>query len=350
MTAIQSTTGKYIPPFERKYSIFISGTETLETGQFKAVPPVTYQRRGQRPGSLFMERLHPARESSLRAYLSNEVDVTRLNKIQKHLWLAGLPRIGRPLHEQVAKGRRIVITEYADCHLVWQKNTILVKPMPQLLMDHAIWTDHICHEPQIFEAASGFLLSYLWIICYESDLKIAHETGLLSQSVDWSAWTNFTGSLMDRISYNELRHINPRYLYGELRMDRLNFIYRWCSVTSGSTTFVRGYTYGYSTYSSFIQKHTAWFLVVIVYITIVLTAMQVGLATHQLQDNRAFNRASYGFTIFSILAPLILLVVMVFVTLCLILFNLLYTLRQQRSSQYRYSEVFQRELGQMINH
>ena len=316
----------------------------------KAVPPVVYHHRDEQTGSASLERLRPASESSLRAYLRKEVEVTRLNKIQKHLWLAGLPRIGRPLHEQIAKGRRIVITEYADCHLVWQKNTILVKPIPQLFMDYAMWSDHICQDSQLFEAASGFLLSYLWIICYESDLKIAHDTGLIPPKVDWSSWTTFTGSVIDKISYDELRDINPRYLYGELRMDRLNLIYRWCSVTSDLTTFVRGYNYGYTSYSSFVQKNTAWFLVVIIYVTIVLTAMQVGLATHQLQDNRAFNRASYGFTVLSILAPLILLVAMVVITLGLILFNLIYTLRQRRSSQYRYPEAFKRRLAQMINH
>jgi hypothetical protein len=48
-------------------------------------------------------------------------------------------------------------------------------------------------------------------------------------------------------------------------------------------------------------------LTAIIYITIVLTAMQVGLASEELMHNRGFNRAAYGFTVFSILAPLIVL-------------------------------------------
>ena len=45
----------------------------------------------------------------------------------------------------------------------------------------------------------------------------------------------------------------------------------------------------------------------LVYIAIVLTAMQVGLATTKLGHDQAFQQASYGFMVFSILAPLIVL-------------------------------------------
>lgn len=65
------------------------------------------------------------------------------------------------------------------------------------------------------------------------------------------------------------------------------------------------------------ERNFAWALTAIVYITIVLTAMQVGLGTHQLKDDVGFNRASYGFTVFSILAPLIVLVVIIITLLVL---------------------------------
>ncbi|KAI1734013.1 hypothetical protein F4680DRAFT_439758 [Xylaria scruposa] len=41
-----------------------------------------------------------------------------------------------------------------------------------------------------------------------------------------------------------------------------------------------------------------------VFIALVLTAMQVGLATEQLRGNAAFQQASYGFTIFDIVGPM----------------------------------------------
>jgi hypothetical protein len=81
---------------------------------------------------------------------------------------------------------------------------------------------------------------------------------------------------------------------------------------------MRGYLYGYHKYSSFLSQNFAWVVTATVYVTIVLTAMQVGLGTSELQNNQAFDRASYGFTIFLILAPLIILLVAVFVLVILI--------------------------------
>ena len=54
------------------------------------------------------------------------------------------------------------------------------------------------------------------------------------------------------------------------------------------------------------------------YIAIVLTAMQVGLATDALQNNRAFQSVSHGFTVVSILGPLVA-IGLVLVTFCYIL-------------------------------
>jgi hypothetical protein len=42
-----------------------------------------------------------------------------------------------------------------------------------------------------------------------------------------------------------------------------------------------------------------------IFIAIVLTAMQAGLAINTLHNNHAFQSVSYGFTVFSILDPLI---------------------------------------------
>ncbi|KAL6409918.1 hypothetical protein AUP68_06321 [Ilyonectria robusta] len=58
-------------------------------------------------------------------------------------------------------------------------------------------------------------------------------------------------------------------------------------------------------YRAFFWDHFAWLAGTTVYLVVVLTAMQVGLATESLGDNDAFQSASYGFTIFSILGPLV---------------------------------------------
>jgi uncharacterized membrane protein len=252
--------------------------------------------------------------------------VSRLNKIHSHLWFAGRPMSARPLHRQVMLGREIIITEQADLHLVWHESRIFVKPLPEFLMDYSFWKEYICGKNQLYEFASGLLLSYVWLVCHRSDLKIAHEKGLLSAQIDWNRWTTFSQSVLSRLDHTCLSHINMRYEYGELRLSRLNWIYRLSSKTRSHTTFIRGYMYRYNRYSIFLQRNFAWLLVAFVYITIILTAMQVGLVTHRLSGNRSFQRASYGFTVFSILAPLIGIVLIV-LTLCgLFIFNLFATI------------------------
>jgi hypothetical protein len=67
-------------------------------------------------------------------------------------------------------------------------------------------------------------------------------------------------------------------------------------------------------YSTFFQDNFAWLAGTTVYIAVVLTALQVGLATDALADDDAFQSVSYGFTVFSILGPLIcaMLIVLAF--------------------------------------
>lgn len=58
-------------------------------------------------------------------------------------------------------------------------------------------------------------------------------------------------------------------------------------------------------YGTFFHDSLSWLAGSIVYVAVVLTAMQVGLATESLGGSNAFQSASYGFTVFSILGLLI---------------------------------------------
>ncbi|MCJ1340584.1 hypothetical protein MMC09_005880 [Bachmanniomyces sp. S44760] len=264
--------------------------------------------------------------SSFRSYLNHELDVSRLNAVHTHLWLAGRPMAARPLHRQILLSRSIVLTEQADLHLVWRESTLYLKPLPEFLLDAEIWKLHLCDEQEIYERACGFLLSYMWLICHKSDFQAARKTGLLSSDVSWENWCAFSSSFLSKIDYDgSLRGINRRYHYGELRLARLNWIYR-LSPQTWRTAFVRGYSFGYNRYSVFVQRNFAWFLSAVVYITIVLTAMQVGLATERLGNDDRFQRASYGFTVFSILAPLIGLAVVALLLFFFFMFNFLATI------------------------
>lgn len=93
--------------------------------------------------------------------------------------------------------------------------------------------------------------------------------------------------------------MHPRFLRGELRFSRLSKILLFTHLHS-----LDPYTDGRHSYSAFIRDNLAWMSITTIFIALVLTAMQVGLATDRLQGNGAFQRASYGFTFFAMVGPL----------------------------------------------
>ncbi|KAJ9653416.1 hypothetical protein H2198_007414 [Neophaeococcomyces mojaviensis] len=329
-----SVSGILQPPFQQDEALFTSKSP-LRQNTLSLVLPVLYQHDDRS----FIE-IDRARAFECLQYLKFDLNVDRLHKIHKHLWYAGLPHPARTLHHQVMIGREIIITERADLHLVWQGNRLFMKPLPEYLMDYTIWKDFLTLDNAIYEDANGFLLSYMWLICAKSDLKIAHDNGLLSKDITWDRWVTFSTAVIPRLNYRTLHIISPRYIYGELRLGRINTIYRMCSETTNLKTIFRGYQYSYHDYTTFFERNFAWVLTIIIYLTIVLTAMQVGLGTSQLKGSVAFNRASYGFTVFSILAPLIVVAGGVVVVFVLVFVNLNYTLGERSRICTQHPKVF----------
>jgi hypothetical protein len=219
----------------------------------------------------------------------------------------------RPLSYQRSTAREIVISEAADMHLVWAvPRRILLKPIPRYLLDYQFWKDHIVTQDSFYKCAYGFLLSYAALIQYESDFQIAKEMHLIPENLTWELWVNFVKELLN--SRGNDRHqdnVNIRYRYGELRLSRLNKI----SWIHGR---LRGYSVSYQTYGEMFTTNLAPIGAATIYVALVLTAMQVGLATPQLNQNGTFQRWSYGFAVFSILAPvgfvlaILLLLILVF--------------------------------------
>lgn len=58
-------------------------------------------------------------------------------------------------------------------------------------------------------------------------------------------------------------------------------------------------------YSSFLRDQLGWLATTTIYIALVLTTMQLGLATNQSKANVPYMTAAYGFSVFAILGPLI---------------------------------------------
>jgi hypothetical protein len=118
----------------------------------------------------------------------------------------------------------------------------------------------------------------------------AQKRHLLLKQVQWHDWRRLVEELDTEHIYDR---IDALYIYGELRPSRLNKIqYLHFNIA------FRGYMPSYNRYNDFFYDNFTWLASVTVYIAIVLTAMQVGLATEALAKNRVFQPASYGLTLF----------------------------------------------------
>lgn len=306
------------PPMVPPFTVDVSLNHEL------TLPAVYYGKLGK------LREIRFGDKQSLHDYLEQELDMARLDRIHHHLWLAGRPSVGaRPLHRQLMIGRQIILTEQADLHLVWQDSRIYVKPIPDFLLDYNFWTEYLCPTEVLWQTARGFLLSYLWLVRSEHDLRIAHANGLLPTEMQWERWVPFSRALLDSINIDTFQLVNRRFLYGELRLNRLNWIYRM-SLKGDPKEFIKGYMHKYNRYSVFLERNFAWIIGSFVFVTIVLTAMQVGLATDRLGKNERFQNASYGFTVFAILAPIIVLGLLAVLLVTLVFFNLRETLKLKK--------------------
>ena len=229
--------------------------------------------------------------------------------------------------------RRIIVTEQADLHLTWDHAGIYIKPLPAYIFDEKIWAMYLCKSSSLYESACGLLLSYLWLITHESDFRLAigYEVPLLpfSEHLTWAIWRELIEELSRTINLDTREAVSPRYTYGELRLDRLNQIYRFSPATlfSEDHAVMRGYFYRYHQCSSFFEQNFSWLIVVFAYVTIVLSAMQVGLASTRLGSSPAFQHAAYGFAVFAIVVPVTLVGVVMGLFILLFASNILATLR-----------------------
>jgi hypothetical protein len=291
-------------------------------------------------------------------FLKKDLRVERLNHIHQYLWLAGRPMPPKPLNYQLATSRQIVADQRIDMHLVWESSQRLhIKPLPQYLLDADFWVEHLmtCGGPccvnaqgihiaggpatkctkDIYKCALGLLYSYVSLVRFECDLAIAHDHHLLPKDITWEKWIRLTHQLLDSGATN-LANINPRYLYGELRLSQLNIIYSFRYRSP-----LGAYQLTYQTSGELFLDYLGPLTAATIYIALVLTAMQVGLATSHLGANESFQNASWGFTIFAILGPLIMVLLAGVIGMFQSCTNLLVTKRlaQRQSALYENQRI-----------
>ncbi|RYP49044.1 hypothetical protein DL769_011136 [Monosporascus sp. CRB-8-3] len=241
-------------------------------------------------------------------FLDRELLVQRLNDIQEWLWICGRPMPPRPLHHQRLLSRDIIISEHVELHLVWWRNRIFIKPLPSYLLDPGFWRANIIDtgdtenqdmcSGNLEACARGFLFSYTALIAYKSDFRIAKESGLLPEEVTWEGWKALTADFLEHHRYDQ---VNRRYLYGELRLSRLNKIYCF-----RKGYILRGYSRvaSHTFYGDLLRDNFSVLAAILGYVVVALAAMQVGLGVDRLYENQAFQNMTYGFTVFSLIAPL----------------------------------------------
>ncbi|PYH69625.1 uncharacterized protein BO88DRAFT_404637 [Aspergillus vadensis CBS 113365] len=289
----------------------------------------------------------------LQRYLDFQLTTPKLNRIHHLLWLAGLPRAARPLHRQKLMKRAIILTESPDEHLVWSPGQILIKPVPEYLLDHEFWVRELCPHRELHAAACGLLLSYAWLITGLIDFQLAKDERILPCDVTWDAWTllirqflewvdnendddRCSTSLhteMDYVSQPRPAIINKRYEFGELRLSRLNSLYRLAPVTFSIRNLVFGFLPSSTWYQEFFERNFSWILAVLVYMSVLLSAMQVGLATEALQGNQQFQRVCVVFTLASIFFTVVLVWIMLMLWILLFFYHLGFTMMYNRQMQ-----------------
>ncbi|KAI2465413.1 hypothetical protein F4781DRAFT_424825 [Annulohypoxylon bovei var. microspora] len=289
----------------------------------------------------------------LRAYLAHELSTRRLSRLRGYLWLAGLPVPARPLHRQRLLNRAVVVTERADEHLVWHEHRIFVKPLPAFLLSHEFWAAHLCGpgdaDAALHASARGLLLSYVWLVAHRSDLAVAAAEGLVPPGLTWERWTAFAAAVLASLDLRAMDDVDPRYRYGELRLSRLDMLTRWPLVAPrlwSARNFVDGYMSSSTWYTAFFERHFGWLLVGFVYVSVVLSALQVGLATEVLGGNHNFQNLGLGVTVAGLVALCLALGSIIIVWFVLFWYHLLSTIVFDRRIRLERAKRVQEKLKQ----
>lgn len=222
-------------------------------------------------------RIKLSNQKSLFHFIRQEVWAADLEMISSKLWWMSKQDCGNisPLHRQMVKGRKIIITEDPRLHLVWIDDRIFLKPLPQYLACYSFWHNYLSNPSQhddivnLRKAALGYLRTYLYLIQHESDLRIAQDPALclVPKEVTWYQFCHFTANLND-VTDDE---VSGRYHYGEIRLTRLNY---YAPILLGRTRYQQ-VDYQYRAYFTRIQGPI---LCAFAFLSILLNCMQVNLA------------------------------------------------------------------------
>jgi hypothetical protein len=275
------------------------------------------------------------RDPNLSSFLQRELVTHRLDTIGARLWLMAKQdssHISSLTHQHV-RGRRIVITENPELHLVWIYDRIFIKPLPKYLLSHAFWEFYFTsrtspirsdtERAKILKSARGFLRTYAYLIQHKSDFLIAMDEKhrLLPKKIRYSDFIRFITACQQHVTDED---VSPRYAFGELRLSRLNF---WSKLFLHQSSFQKIH----GQYGARFAQYYGPLLFVFAALSVVLSAMQVAMAalSEPLESGstRYLVSVSWVFSIFSLMVVVALTSSMAVAFLFLVSRETLYALK-----------------------
>ena len=214
----------------------------------------------------------------------------------------------RPLHQQEAHERRIIVNEKPGLHLVWYYDRIFIKPIPAYFFSAEFWAYIRNADKDIHRAAVGFMRSYYYLIQFQLDYEQACDKKLIPKTEDGSkrhpTYKEFVRFIEQ---FNEVTNdeVCRRYHYGELRLTRIN---------RAATIFKRklAYFHIHPQWGSYLRHFFAPIIMVLGGCSVIMNAMQVNLDAQEMiadaKDGPAGLSSSWShFVSFSLYFPVVII-------------------------------------------
>lgn len=234
------------------------------------------------------------------------------------------------LHNNLVKGRELVVTEDPELHLTWDKKTIWIKPLPLWLLDVEFWNTYLptttatSQDGSVERArlnATGFIRSYTRLIRHESDFLMAQGKNIIPmERISFADFQLLTVPFRDKGD----DEVSQRYHYGQIRLSRLNWAIRFFQPSSRRYHGTLGRLYYQQLYwdtSDFVQASIAPFVFIFGTLSVILSSMQVAMAVEANEQNKwdGFLWTSWVFSIAVLVLVAIFLSVLALIVVTVLL-------------------------------
>ncbi|KAF5676589.1 hypothetical protein FHETE_2085 [Fusarium heterosporum] len=235
------------------------------------------------------DKVIPIDANDVEADLSCE----RLEALYPHLDLIARKSYSHidPLHVHLRKGRTIRITEDGHLHLLWDADTVYIKPIPTCLLSPEFWTAFLPVGSTCRPHAIGFMRTYAYLIRHRSDFTIAQREDLIPPTTENIQHSQFEAFIKEFKAFSN-DEVSPRWHFGQLRLTWLNWAVRIfqpkAAASRGGMFYRLFYTEQHYQTGQFLREFGGPILFIFASLSLVLSAMQVVLAAQADHPWKAF--------------------------------------------------------------